>query len=266
MLARPAARAALPEPTTGPLTGPGGAPGGTPGSAARGEAATPAFTPSGAAPVAPDATPAKRPTSSRLTVDDMLFFARVQLSSAFVWGSKLEGYGSRACYTGAIGTMDLEVVNVPWKYVGFELGFRAGYGATGHSSGGGGGSEPNFGRLDVALDGVLVRTPRAALLVGLGLGGDAGDRYWFGGVRGYAFAVVRGRVVVTKDHALHATWQVIPASLGEHSALEHRAQLDWSYDLLSIGLRFAYARVRDGSPQRDYPDYEAGAALGVTVW
>ncbi len=259
LLAPPAARAALPEPTPEPLTGPGGVPDG----AARSESAAPAAPP----PVAPDATRGKMPTSSRLTVDDALFLARVQLSSAFVWGSELEGYGSRARYTGAVGTMDLEVVDLPSKYVGFEIGVRVGYGATGNSSGGGGGaSEPNFGRLDAAIDGVLVRTPRAALLVGLGLGGDAGDRYWFGGVRGYAFGVVRGRVVLAKDHALHATWQVVPASLGEHSALEHRAQLDYSYDLLTIGLRFAYARVRDGSPQRDYPDYEAGAALGVTVW
>lgn len=270
VLAPPAARAAPPEPltepltepTAGPITGPGGAPDG----AARSDPAAntpPAATPSPAR----DTAPAKPPTSSRLAVGDVLFLARVQLSSAFVWGSKLEGYGSRARYTGAVGSMDLEVVNLPWKYLGVELGLRAGYGATGHSrGGGGGGSQPNFGRLDVALDGVLVHTRRAALLVGLGLGGDAGDRYWFGGVRGYGFAIVRGRLVLSKDHAIHATWQLVPASLGDRSALEHRAQLDWSYDLLSFGLRFAYARVRDGSPQRDYPDYEAGAAFGVTVW
>jgi hypothetical protein len=252
-LALPSARGALPE----PVVGTGGAP------------AAPSLqaAPTSIAAPGPDTGPATAAATSRGAVDDPRFFARAQLSSTFIWGSKLEGHGSRAHYTGAMGSMDLEVVDVPWKYVGFELALRAGYGAVGKSGGGGGGgSEPNFGRLDVALDGVLVRTPRAALLLGLGLGGDAGDRYWFGGVRGYPFAIVRGRVVIAKDQAIHASWQLVPASLGDRSALQHRAQLDWSYDLLSFGLRFAYARVRGGDPQRDYPDYEAGAALGVAVW
>jgi len=70
-----------------------------------------------------------------------------------------------------------------------------------------------------------------------------------------------------EDHALHATWKVVPARSGRPLGLEHRAQLDWSYDLLSIGLRFAYARVsRRRSAAATTADFEAGAALASTVW
>lgn len=213
-----------------------------------------------------DAKPAAPRQSFPLSQDDVLFHAKIALSGGLGWGSKLVGYGSRERYTAASGMMDLEVVNLPWKYAGLELSLNSGYAASGVVSASGNAGRPNYGRLDVAFDAVAIRDPRGALLFGAGLGGDVNERYWFGELRGYPFAVVRGRLVLSRAQALHACWKFAPASLSSRSAMEHRLTLDWSYEMLAIGARFTYARVEGGDPGRAYPDYEAGLSVGVVIW
>jgi hypothetical protein len=200
-----------------------------------------------------------------LREDGVLFHAKIAMSGGYGWGSKLVGYGSRERYTGGSATLDVEVVNLPWKHAGIELALHTGYAGSGVVTSTN--SRPdNFGRLDVAFDAVAFRAPSYALLFGAGLGGDVNERYWFGGLRGYPFTIVRARASYAHAQAFHASWQFVPASLAARSTVEHRFTLDWSHDMFTAGVRFAWMKLEGGTPMRTYADLEAGLSVGVVIW
>lgn len=227
--------------------------------------------PIAAATGTPGATPLRDTTPSAseprfpLREDGVLFQAKIAMSGGYAWGSKLVGHGSRERYTGGSATLDLEVVNLPWKYAGLELALHTGYAGSGGVQANSSRPE-NFGRLDVAFDAVAFRDPRFALLFGAGLGGDVNERYWFGGLRGYPFTTVRARFSYAHAQALHASWQFVPASLATRSTVEHRFGLDWSHDLFVAGARLAWMKLDGGNPARTYADLELGLSAGVVIW
>ena len=176
-------------------------------------------------------------------------------------GTELVGFGSRDPYVLPEAWAELALTVLATRRVGIDL--QGMYGAS---------QNDEMGRFEVAAICPLLERddPRGySLLVGAGLGGSFGGRFWWEEVRGYPYTLARFTYLPSRETSIYATWTCAPVDTGivdRLHAFENRFELAGSVGFFSAGARVALTSVSGGDPRRTYGDLEVGffVALHVT--
>jgi len=125
----------------------------------------------------------------------------------------------------------------------------------------------DYVRFDVGFDAVLSQwggsTP-GGLTFALGVGGDHG-RYPYAG-RIYPRAVLRARVLASRENTVEAAVEVLPVSFGPDGRIvQHRSELSFARGLFQAGFRVSHAFHTVGDPSRTFMMQELGLFVGVGI-
>jgi hypothetical protein len=184
-------------------------------------------------------------------------FDKVRLG---VWGgtwsgSRLEGEGSVARVQKPAVDLEIGATRYFTKRFGFDilvLGLPYG---------------DDHVRFDVGFDAVLAQwagTTPGGLTFALGVGGDRG-RYPYAG-RAYPRAVLRARVLASRENTVEASVEVLPVSFGpDGRVVQHRSELSFARDLFQAGFRVSHAFHTVGDPSRTFMMQELGLFVGVGI-
>lgn len=187
--------------------------------------------------------------------------ARVDVVGSIVRGSRLVEAGSRDPYVTGTWSIEGLVTTLVTRRLGIDFAFGCGETALSQND--------VFGRVEAAAITPLALRDGArghSFVVGVGLGASFGDRYWWGNLRGYPYALARASYLFSHRIWLSGQWSIAPVDTSLASGLwtvENRFDVAAGIGLFSAGIRVGVTTIRGGDPERTYGDVEVSFVLGI---